>query len=192
MFDDDVVVKGEKEFEKPPLGMVQAVCVFVHNIGTQRGEYMGEPNIRKQVILTWELTEKMTTGEFAGKPFLVSKYYTQSLGEKATLRKDLEGWRGKIFTEDELEGFHLKNVIGANCFLNLTENKNKRVVISSITPLPKGMTAIKISDPVPSEKFQEWINRERAKSEEMRTGQPASHVSNSNSGTSDKEDDLPF
>ena len=95
MFDDDVVVKGDKDFEKPPLGMIQAVCVWFHDIGTQRGEYMGEPKIRKQVIVTWELAEKMTTGEFAGQPFLMSKYYTQSLDEKATLRKDLENWRGK-------------------------------------------------------------------------------------------------
>jgi len=190
MFDEDVVVKGEKDFERPPLGMIQAVCVFFHDIGTHRGEYMGEPNIRKQVILTWELAEKMTTGEFVGQPFLVSKYYTQSLSEKATLRKDLENWRGKAFTEEELQGFHLKNIVGANCYLNLTENKNKRVVISAITPLPKGVTTIKIVNPLPSEKFQAWIDRERAKSDEMRADAPASHVSN---GTDQpKEDDLPF
>jgi len=189
MFNEDVVVKGEKEYEKPPLGMIQAVCVFFHDIGTQRGEYMGEPTVRKQVIVTWELAEKITTGEFTGKPFLMSKYYTQSLSEKATLRKDLENWRGKTFTEDELNGFSLKKIIGANCFLNLTENKNKRVVISAITPLPKGVQPISITDAIPTEKFLAWIDRERAKSDEMRSDNPASHVSGEEPA---RQDDMPF
>ena len=40
-----------------------------------------------------------------GKPFLVRRRYTASLHEKSALRKDLESWRGRAFTNVELDGF---------------------------------------------------------------------------------------
>jgi len=163
-----VTVRAEANFEKAPVGMQQAVCAFVSDIGTQVSEYQGKPNVRKQVILSWELAEKMLQGDNAGKPFMVSKYYTQSLSEKATLRKDLESWRGKSFTDVELEGFDLERLVGVNCFLNITSTENDKRKISAITPLAKGIANITPSSTIPSEKYQEWIARERAKSLEMR------------------------
>jgi hypothetical protein len=47
-----------------------------------------------------------------GRPFGAFKTYTASLFEAATLRKDLESWRGKSFTEEELAGFDISNLIG--------------------------------------------------------------------------------
>jgi len=42
---------------------------------------------------------------------MISKRYTMSLGEQSTLRKDLESWRGKKFTPEELQGFDLNACI---------------------------------------------------------------------------------
>lgn len=81
---------GSGDFEKAPTGTQQAVCAFVFDIGLQRGEYQGKETILHKIIVCWESVETMTTGEFAGKPFMLSKYYTLSLHEKANLRKDLE------------------------------------------------------------------------------------------------------
>ncbi len=47
-----------------------------------------------------------------GRPFGVFKTYTASLFEAAALRKDLESWRGKSFSEQELKGFDITNLIG--------------------------------------------------------------------------------
>ena len=47
-----------------------------------------------------------------GRPFAVSKTYTASLFEAAALRKDLESWRGKSFTEEELGGFDISKLLG--------------------------------------------------------------------------------
>jgi len=115
--------------------------VKVIDIGTQQGEYEGKINHRRQVIIGWELpNELMTDGEYAGKPFAVNKWYTQSLGEKANLRKDLTNWRGKEFTAEELAGFDAKNIIGKPCMLSLTENEKKKVRVTGVMALPKGMT----------------------------------------------------
>src|ERR1700685_4504260 len=94
------------DFEQPPIGTHMARCVRVIDIGTQRGEYQGKVNIRRQCIIAWELpTELMSEGDSAGKPFIVSRFYTASLGKKANLRADLQNWRGREFTEEELSGF---------------------------------------------------------------------------------------
>lgn len=154
-----IIAKEEKTYEPIPTGMQQAVCAMVCDIGTHEGEYQGKPNTRHQVIVIWELDEKKTEGDFAGQPFQVSKFYTTSLGEKANLRKDLESWRGQPFTPEELKGFDLENLVGANCFLNLIQDGEK-VKISAITPLPKNMPKIKQA----MREEPEWVDKQRAKS----------------------------
>jgi hypothetical protein len=41
------------------------------------------------------------------------------LFEAATLRKDLESWRGKSFTEEELAGFDMDNLIGCTAKIEI-------------------------------------------------------------------------
>lgn len=80
--------------------------------------------------------------------FLVSQWYTLSLHEKANLRKDLDAWRGKSFTDEDLkEGFDVEKLVGAPCLLNVTQSKSEKngkvyANVSSIMPLPRGMSKI--------------------------------------------------
>jgi hypothetical protein len=53
------------------------------------------------------------------KPMVVSIEQTRSLGEKASLRKLLEQWRGQTFTAAELKAFSLKNLLGKPAMLTL-------------------------------------------------------------------------
>jgi len=124
-------------FENPEPGTYAAVCYKILDIGTQEGEYQGQKTIRRQVIIGWELSEKMSDG----RPFVVSKFYTQSLSDKATLRHDLAGWRGRDFTPDELAGFDARNIIGKPCMLSLTLSDKGRIKVSSVAKMPKGMAA---------------------------------------------------
>lgn len=131
---------GGKEFEQPPTGTAVARAYRILDLGTQEGEWKGKPIFRRQVHFTWELpTELMSDGDYAGKPFMVSKFYTASLHEKATLRKDLENWRGREFTPEELAGFDPKNVLGKACLLSLTKNEKGKVRVTGVSGLPKGM-----------------------------------------------------
>src|SRR5688572_23018431 len=79
-----------------------------------------------------------------GKPFLVRRRYTCSLHEKAALRGDLESWRGRAFTDQELQAFDLESLLGVNCLLNILHecrNGSTYANVSSIMRLPKGMPA---------------------------------------------------
>ncbi|MDE2020588.1 MAG: hypothetical protein KGJ13_09660 [Patescibacteria group bacterium] len=132
---------GGGDFEQAPIGTHPARCVKIIDIGTQKGEYQGQANFRRQVIIGWELpNELMTEGDGKGKPFVVSKFYTASLGEKANLRRDLQNWRGREFTTEELAGFHAKNILGKTCMLSLTANDKGKTRVTGVMALPKGMT----------------------------------------------------
>ena len=132
---------GGGEFEQPEAGSYAATCYRIIDIGTQRGEYMGVANEQHKCIIGFELDELMSTGEHAGKPFVVGKFYTVSLSEKANLRRDLEGWRGRAFTDEELNGFDSKNLLGKPCMLSIVKTDKGKTKIASISKMPKGMTA---------------------------------------------------
>jgi len=109
------------------------------DLGTQKGEYQGRATSKRQIILAWELPlELMSEGESANKPFFVSKFYTASLNEKATLRHDLANWRGRDFTPEELGGFDSKNLIGKTCMLSITLSDKGKAKVTGVMALPKG------------------------------------------------------
>jgi hypothetical protein len=133
-----LTVKQNKEkFAPVPEGVHHAVCFAIYDLGTHH-----DPKFDKDVHsvqIMWELpNEKLDNGASR----IVSKKYTLSLGEKANLRKDLQSWRGRAFTPDELEGFELKNLLTVNAMLQIIHTKkddNIYANITSILPLYKGM-----------------------------------------------------
>ena len=158
------VGSNSKDFEPMPIGNHQAVCAFVEDIGTHESSYQGKPVKNHQIVVCWELNEKMTEGDNAGKPFMISKFYTLSLHEKANLRKDLESWRGRAFTDIELDGFDVEKLIGANCLLNIIEHTkqdgSKFAKVSSISPIIKDMVKIQPINKI----TPEWIDKKRSQS----------------------------
>ena len=137
-----MVSEGEKKFIFAPTGLQQAVCYGEWDLGWQKVEWEGKEKIMHKLMLGFELKETIESGEYEGKRFCVFKKYTALLSDKATLRKDLESWRGREFTKDELKGFDIGNVVGKGCMLNITHkeaNGKTYVNISSISPLMKGM-----------------------------------------------------
>jgi hypothetical protein len=139
---------GGGSFEQAPAGTHVARCYKLIDLGTTLQEFQGEAKKRHQVLIGWELpNELMTTGEFAGQPFTASKFYTLSLHEKSNLRGDLKNWRGRDFTDDELKGFDLKNVLGAPCMLSVTINDKGKSEVSGVMALPKGTTVADAVNP---------------------------------------------
>lgn len=130
---------GGGDFENPEPGSYAGVCYKIIDIGTQTSEYQGKTNSRRQVILGWELDELMSDG----RPFVVSKFYTASLSEKANLRHDLAAWRGRDFTQEELMGFSPRNILGKPCLVQLTKNDKGKIRVSGVAKLPKGMNSPK-------------------------------------------------
>jgi hypothetical protein len=155
----------EDNFELIPAAAVyNATCVGIYDLGTQPGG-MYEP--AKKLIIQWELADVKTSD---GKPITISKNYTNSLHEKANLRKDLEAWRGKKFTADEAKGFDLRKVLKAACQLQVIHTKRDEkeyANIATIMSLAKGtVTPLFTINPVcfsfeetidPPDNTPEWI-----------------------------------
>ena len=182
-----ILAKEENASEQIPVGMHQAVCAMVCDIGTHKGEYQGKQTMRHQAIVIWELNELKTLGTFAGERFQASKFYTLSLDEKANLRKDLQSWRGVPFTPEELKGFDIEKLVGANCFLNVIHEDGK-AKITAITPLAKGMA--KISPTLTTEPA--WVDKMRQKCMEITGGGADVSKGSTAGGPPQAEDDLPF
>lgn len=135
---------GGVEFTPPPAGITRTVCVNYQDVGTHKSEWQGETKWQNQVMLVWEIDE---TYEADGKQvrFTIAKFYTKSLHEKANLRHDLVSWRGREFTEDELKGFDLDNILGKSCQLNIIheqKNNKTRAKVTAVLPLGKGMEGL--------------------------------------------------
>ena len=112
-----VAKEGESNFTPVPPGMHLARCYRVVDLGTQKSEYLGTIKHLPKVMLQFEVHGEDEAGKpivtAKNEPMTISKTFTLSLAEKATLRKDLQTWRGREFTPEELRGFELKNVLGA-------------------------------------------------------------------------------
>src|ERR1039458_9745361 len=87
-----------------PQGTHAAVCVDVIDLGMLKVAFGGKEKTQHKIRVVWQIEELRDDG----KPHQVSRRYTNSLHEKAALRKDLESWRGNPFTPSELEGFDLE------------------------------------------------------------------------------------
>ena len=98
-------------------GIYLGTCFRIIDLGTTDQEYKGVKSKKTRVHITFDVTEALdpdsnTSKMEDGRPFAVSKTYTASLFEAAALRKDLESWRGKSFTEEELGGFDISKLLG--------------------------------------------------------------------------------
>jgi hypothetical protein len=158
-----IVKETGGNFEQVKAGIYKFVCSGVWDIGIQVSEYMGETKRRHQVVLRFELDAKIQSGEFAGKRYTMNKFYTLSLNEKSTLRKDLESWRGRAFTAEELKGFDLEKIIGVCGLINVVINEKGKSVIAAIMGLQHGDN--KILPELSSQETPQWIQELRAKAE---------------------------
>jgi len=141
----------EKEYELTPADTHVGTCYRIIDLGTQmtpwKDERTGAQKRQHLVMISWELDALMSDG----KPFNIHRRYTLSLHEKSALCKDLEAWRGRPFTDKELESFDLTTILGTSCLIGVAHKANEKgkvfANISSILRLPKGMTAPALVNP---------------------------------------------
>lgn len=124
-------------FENAPAGTHLARCIGLTGIGTREQEFQGTKRWRNVVVVTWELPYELRSD---GQPFICSSWYTRSLSDRATLRKDLEAWRTKAFSAEELKGFEMQNLLDKGCQVIISENEEGRTKVTGVAALPKGTT----------------------------------------------------
>ena len=132
---------GNVQIEKLEAGAYTAVSSMLIDLGMQNNEKFGKT--QRKVRLFWNITGETVKIGDEELPRTISKEYSLSLGEKSNLRKDLQAWRARPFTEEELKGFKLVNILNKGCQLQIIINeKNGKTYndIAGIMSLPKGMT----------------------------------------------------
>lgn len=205
---------GGEDFPLPPTGTHLAYCYALAELGHQSNTFEGKTSVRHRAMFFFELPTELHTFKEGEKPepFAVSKEYTISLHKKANLRADLESWRGKSFTDEELAGFDISRVVGAPCLITIVHEKGKKdasktyAVISAISAIPKAMKAagltpmfneqvfysLEMGDCAAFHKLPEWVRKKVAESHE-RTGKMGK--AGGGTGPSDPdlaEGDIPF
>ena len=138
-----VARKPETAFTPCPKGLHHAVCVDVVDLGMVQTPW-GD---KHQVRFVWQVA---TVNSDTSKRFEVRKLYNLSLHEKATLRKDLESWRGANLSDAELTGLDLEESIGLNAQLQVihkdTEEDRTYANVQAIVPAPTGVAQLEPLD----------------------------------------------
>jgi hypothetical protein len=139
---------GGIDFDPAPNGMRIARCIKIIDLGTAHDAMYHKE--KHNVYFQWELPTDMHSyqnkeGDTITEPFTIGKFYNMTLTEGSHLRNDLESWRGRGFTAEELVGFDPRPILGVPCMLNIVHKQRKApktgisAVVASVTPLVKGM-----------------------------------------------------
>ncbi len=133
-------------------GPTRGICYMCVDLGTSLSEFDGK--MKRQVLLGFELPDFEESSKVDGRDVTyrrtINKFATLSMNEKATLRKMLEAWRGKVFTDEEIKSYDLFSVVGQTALINIVHkmsNGQPKADIGSITALPRGMSACKSDHP---------------------------------------------
>ncbi len=197
---DVVTVKDTGvSFTPAPEGQHQAVAVDVIDLGERTEQFQGQPvRVVHKVAVVYQIDE---LNEDTGKRFEIAVEKTLSFNPKAGLRKWVEAWRGKAYTDDEArqQGVPLHKMVGVNGFIVVEHrtSRNGRLygLASNIMPKPKNVEPIQ---PLNYERADYWAKRK----EEYAALVSAHRAIQGNGGPSydelppslqdDDDDDLPF
>ena len=204
--------KGESTFTPVSEGLHPAICSGVVDLGMQPGSDM-YPKPKRQVYLRFDCVDEQIEYEKDGKqlsgPARCGATYTLSLGEKSKLRPLLESWRGKKFTDAELEGFDVSRLLGAPGqvqILHTHKNGNTYANVQTIVPFPKGVDKPRVPDDAvyfsaadpdcpqsTFDKLPKWLQEKiKGRLADDEDGLRPSAPPESASDSPDFDDDIPF
>ena len=148
-----IIKHGKSEdFSPVPAGTHLGICTTLVRLGKQPDSRF-EP--KDKVYIRWELPEQTITwrdkngGDHSG-PMTLGKTYTESLAPKSNLRAHLETWRGRGFTDEELNGFDLTDILGKPCMLGVVHREGGERVYADVKTVSQAPAGV---DPKPATKL---------------------------------------
>jgi hypothetical protein len=133
-----IMAKAGPVYPVCPAGSHISVCVDVVDLGLVKSTYGEKTKSQHKIRIIWQTGEKQQDAT----PYYASKRYTLSLHEKAALRKDLESWRGRPFSNEELEGWDVESVLGAAAFISVVQEAKGGSLYANVAAImrpPKGI-----------------------------------------------------
>lgn len=135
-------IKDRAKPKVPPVepGVYMAVCIGFIDLGEQYSEMF--KSYSNKGMYVWELPGETIEVEGEMKPRQLSKEFTISASSKSNLRKFIESWNGKSYSDDEFLDFDLFDQIGKPCQLNVVLNESKEYAnVDNLMPIPRGFPA---------------------------------------------------
>lgn len=191
---------GGGQFLPHPEGSYPAVCVDVLNLGQKVKTWQGKSSVVSSIALVFRTAELREDGTH----YEVSKEFTNSMGEKASLRKFMEAWRGKPYTAEEIsKGVKVSAMAGVPALINVGHKVSQAgrtyANVLSVMRLPKGVEAPDVGSytraPFWQTRKDEYLAqvREYARKEEEQAKRAApSGLGDFPPALQPDEDDLPF
>lgn len=145
-------IKDRAKPKAPPVepGVYMAVCIGFIDLGEQYSEMF--KSYSNKGMYVWELVGETIEIDGEQKPRQLSKEFTISSSNKSNLRKFIESWNSKSYSDDEFLEFDLFDQIGKPCQLNVVLNESKEYSnVDNLMPLPKGFPA-----PTTATEFIKW------------------------------------
>ena len=128
----------------PPVepGTYFAVCIGDIDLGEQETTYNGQTRYVDQIQLIFELPNELIEVDGEQKPRWLSRRFSAKTTTKSNLRKFLETWYGKQFTEEAINAFDTKSLLGKAAMLSVVLSEDGNYAnIASAAALPKGVPA---------------------------------------------------
>ena len=171
-------IKDRAKPKVPPVeaGVYMAVCIGFVDLGEQYSEKFKNYSFKGMYI--WELPGETIEIDGEQKPRQLSKEFAISASNKSNLRKFIETWNSKSYSDEEFMEFDLFEQVGKPCQLNVVLNETKEYAnVDNLMPIPKGFPAPTTStefirwdmdawDDAVFEKIPEWIQEKIKKSTE--------------------------
>lgn len=128
----------------PPVepGTYFAVCIGSVDLGEQETTYNNKTKYVNQVQLIFELPGELIEVDGEMQPRWLSRRFTVSSSNKSNLRKFVEAWLAKKFSDQEFPEFDTNDLVGRPAMLSVVLSEDGQYAnIVSAAALPKGVPA---------------------------------------------------
>ena len=138
-------VKNRARPKLPPVepGVYIAVCVYSIDLGEQLCEYKDKTkSYNNQVRLGFELIGETVEIDGRQEPRVLSRTLNFTQSKTGGLRKFVQSWLGKTFTDEEFRELDTNDLVGTPAQLSVVLNESGEYAnIDTIMQLPRGMPA---------------------------------------------------
>lgn len=143
----------------PPVepGTYFAVCIGAVDLGEQETTYNNKTRYTNQLQIIFELPSELIEIDGEEQPRQLSRRFAVSLSTKSNLRKFIETWYGKKFTDDAIREFDTRELLGKPAMLSVVLSEDGNYAnIASAAALPKGMEAPKAKSELIDFDVEDW------------------------------------
>lgn len=153
-------VKDRAKPKLPPVapGVYISVCVYSIDLGEQLCEYKDKgKSYKNQVQLVFELVGETVETDGRQEPRTLSRTFNFSQSKNSGLRKFVQSWLGKTFSDDAFADFDTNALVGMPAQLSVILNESEEYAnIDAIMQLPKGMPTPEATLPLIRFDMEPW------------------------------------